>query len=116
MPYKGLKASIRGNFCIWRPALWPNVYMTLMLARAALEARSTTSISGNDSEFTVLPRKTAETTDPVSRSKEIPDADWLLASSQAFRFANVNRSRYDWPELYINIQSAPRSKRTASLL
>jgi hypothetical protein len=46
----------------------------LMLARAAWEARRATSIIGTNSEFTLGPRKTAETIDTVGRSKGLPDA------------------------------------------
>jgi hypothetical protein len=66
---------------IWRTTLGRNFYFTT--GRAACEARSATWNLGTKSASALGPRKTTENLDRVGRSQDLPDANWLLASSPA---------------------------------
>jgi hypothetical protein len=53
------------------------------IGRAAWEACSATWNLGTNSAFALGPRKTMENLDRIGRSQDLPDANWLLASSPA---------------------------------
>jgi hypothetical protein len=51
------------------------------IGRAEWEACSATWNLGTNSAFSLGPRKTTENLDRVSRSQDLPDTNWLLASN-----------------------------------
>jgi hypothetical protein len=53
------------------------------IGRAACEACSATWNLGTNSVFALGPKKTMENLDRVDRSQDLPDGNWLLASSPA---------------------------------
>jgi hypothetical protein len=75
---------------IGRAILGRNCDVTI--GRVACEACSTTWDLGTKSAFALGSRKTTENLDRVGLSQDPPDADWLLASSPAFKYANPNIS------------------------
>jgi hypothetical protein len=73
-----------GLYCAWSELIFD-----INIWRAACEACSATRNLGTNSAFAAVgPRKTTENLDRVGRSQDLPDANWLLASSQAL----INRT------------------------
>jgi hypothetical protein len=73
--WNGILSDIR------RATLGRNFNVTV--GRAACEACSATWNLGTNSAFALWPRKTTENLNRVGRSQDLPDANWLLASSPA---------------------------------
>jgi hypothetical protein len=60
--------------------------------RAACEARSAAWNLVTNWAFALASRKTTENLDRIGRSQDLLDAEWLLASSPAFKYVNPNIS------------------------
>jgi hypothetical protein len=70
----------------WKVNIW----------RAAWEACSTTWNFGTNSAFALGPRKTTGNLDRIGRSQDLPDANWLLASSPALNTRALTLFPYLW--------------------
>jgi hypothetical protein len=62
---------------------WIGISRPVTFGRAACEACSVTWNLGANSAFALEPRKTTENLDRVGRLQDLPDTNWLLASSPA---------------------------------
>jgi hypothetical protein len=78
-----LEGSIRMNFNPTSGLIHYCEIFYVTIGRAACEACSATWNLGTNSAFALWPRKTTEKLDRVGWSQDLPDANWLLASSQA---------------------------------
>jgi hypothetical protein len=83
--------------------IWSNIARAILgrnfgvtIWRAAWEACSATWNLGTNSAFALGSRKTTENLDRVGRSQDLPDANWLLASSPTLNTRSLTSvlSRY----------------------
>jgi hypothetical protein len=107
-PPHGLEVThtIRNNFCMALNGLhcsgiWINIgkatlgrNFNVTTGRVAWDMRGATWNFGTNSAFVLGPRKTTENLDRVGWSQDLPDANRLLTSSPALKYASPNVRSY----------------------
>jgi hypothetical protein len=108
--HSALKGSTRMNFNPTSGLVHYGKIVYITNGRAACEACSATWNLGTNSAFTLGPMKTTENLDRVGQSQDLPDANWLLASSptlntRALTLVPICFFFYLWKQLQVFLQT-----------